>query len=180
MKTIIIAIITSALLAACSQSGGGSSSGGTSPSPQALPAPAPTPPPSPTPAPTPVPSPSPAPCAPFMETHWIADGSPTLTAGSQDQAGQGAYVSDFDLSILSPTFIESQYSAGSTITCSRIFDAGMPVGGDPQSLSFTDTTGNCVAVAPWFQFDTSVCNKMTVVIRTGTGIVYETQDYKPL
>ncbi len=173
----IVMTVIAVMTAGCSQSSGGGSS--PSPSPQALPSPVPTPAPTPTPTPTPVPTPTPTPCADFIGTKWVADGNPTLTPVSQDQAGHGIYVPEFDLTVGAPIFTEHQYSAGSIITCDRAFSAGLPVGGDPQSLNFTDTSGFCGAVAPWFQFDTSVCNKVTVVIRTGTGVVYETQDYIP-
>lgn len=166
------------MMAGCSagSSGGGS---GSTPSPQAIPPPSPAPSPTPTPSPTPAPTPSPAPCAPFVGTHWVADGAAVLTPVSQDQAGQPAYVAEFDLTIPAPMFTERQYSAGSIITCDRVFNDGVQVGSDTQSLNFTDMVGFCGAVAPWFQFDTSVCNRMTVIIRTGAGIVYETQDYIP-
>lgn len=168
---LLLCIISLIGLAACSPGSPGVSGGGGTPN---IPVVTPTPPPSPSPSPSP--SPTPIVCAPFIGTDWIPDGNPTLTALSASQTGY--YVAEFDLTGADPVFTEEQYtSPSSSLTCVRHFNDAVPFG-DPYSLTWSDVAGSCGAVSPWLQFDVSVCNSLTVTIRTGSGDIYETQKYK--
>lgn len=168
MKTLMLLVLMSLSLTACNSSDGGSDVSSTDKAPASTPSPSPTPG---NPGIT---------CADFATTHWVINGNPSLNVLSADQSGHTPYVSEFDLSVANPTFIETQYLAGpGEIACTRVFDDGVQYGTSSSSLIWTDMTGNCSAVAQWIEFDSTQCNVLTITIHNGAGDIYETASYIP-
>lgn len=172
LKVLILGVLV-LMLAGCDtgSSGAGGSAGGGTISPPSQAAPIDAPPAAPIAA-----APS---CSPFVGTHWVLNGKPSLTPFSQDQTGQAPYVAEFNLTGNSPTFTENQWVGAGTISCTRNFSDGVEFG-NPTSLVWGNiTTGPCSAVAQWIEFDASQCNILSVTIRDGLGEIYETATYIP-
>lgn len=115
-------------------------------------------------------------CAPFVGTRWTAFGSTYYSVDAQSQSGL-VYVDELDMTVLSPVLISKSRSiSGSVSYCTRSW-AAVPYTGENNKI-WPVSSGICGAHARWYQFDFSVCNEVTVIVRTDSGSIYEIQKYR--